>query len=380
MANCRRNLSAAHPYVYVSYEINSNYGYIAVIDPVQDTIVKRIRVGSRPGPMCMDPAEEKLFVVNTDSDSVTIIDTNTLKVLNSVHIGNSLYRSYPNAIFAAPKGDKIYVGHSGDSSVTIIDSVTNEVIKQVEMVPPGIGIPFAFAGNKNSSYVYVARTFADLARDRVVAIGIDDDIAHPYGEDIELNFEPTSNPLAVHPDGHTQVTLGYNGMLTYFDGDAIGESSTSSLLANTVSGVYTDDKRLFCTMREDRNYLKGIKNLSIDKFGIITYESFVDFPSYKGQDKIRLSRKQLYMGVTIQPTDFHTGGVQIVDLNEGYRDLVTLPVVGDLAFYSDTKAYVGELNTVRPIDVATFTALPAIQIGRENITVKNLISGYSTQS
>ncbi|MBP2111588.1 YncE family protein [Paenibacillus silagei] len=368
-------LSSGHPYVYASYEVDLYIGYVAVIDPVQDTIIKRIRVGGEPGPMCMDPSEKKLYVINTREDSVSIIDLDTFKVLNTVHIGNPFVKFYPNSIFAAPKGNKIYVAHS-DPGITIIDFLTNEVIKEVQL-DREVGYPFAFAGNEKSSFVYAACT-----NNKVIAISIDDDTVHPYGDGIELTFDRSRNPLTVHPLGHTQVTFGPAGMLTYFDDDSIGYSSTSSLLDNTVSGIYTDDKRLFCTMREDKNYLKVIGNLAIDQNGIVTYKSLADFPSYKGQDKIRLSRKQDYIGVTVQPTDSPLGGVQIIDLHEGYSHLVELPYVGDMAFFDDTKAYVGEGTSIRPIDVATATALPAIVLGvaTDHLKVNNIISGYSKQS
>ncbi|MFD1905265.1 hypothetical protein ACFSQ7_16250 [Paenibacillus rhizoplanae] len=96
-----------------------------------------------------------------------------------------------------------------------------------------------------------------------------------------------------------------------------------------------------------------------------------------------MSRKQGYVGITIQPTTLPTGGLQIYNVNSASSWLVPLYYVGDLAFFSDTKAYVGEANAIRPIDLATATALPAIPIGFPNdtrITVKNIISGYSHQS
>lgn len=223
----------------------------------------------------------------------------------------------------------------------------------------------------------------DTNKGNVAAISIDDDTVSPYGDGIELTFDGSRNPLTVHPDGHTQVTFGPDGMLTYFDNDSIGGSSTSSLLDNTVSGVYTDKQILFCSMRKDKNYLKVINNLAINKNGIVTYKSFADFPSYKGQDKICLSRTQAYIGITVQPTDSPRGGVQIIDLKEGSSHLVELDYVGDLAFAGDTTAYVGDVTSITPIDLATATALPGIFLGTnfmDLFTVKNIVIGYSNQS
>ncbi|ETT59173.1 hypothetical protein C173_28396 [Paenibacillus sp. FSL R7-277] len=375
-----RNLPSGDPYVYVTYEIDYAFGYVAVIDPVEDKVIKRIPVGINPGPMCMDPAEKKLYVLNTRSSSVTIIDTDTFNIIKTVRVGTVGSRvTNPVAIFAAPYGNKVYVANSGDHNVTIIDTNTDTVITNVDV---GQGRPFAFAGNENSDFVYLACKVADK-KDYVIAITIDDDNFTRYNLGFELTLDETRNPLTVHPDGHTQITLGTIGMITYFGDDEIGLPNSLSLLDNTVSGVYLDNQLLFCTTQGERAYLKRFTNLDIDWENHITYDNFRDIPSYKGQDKIRVSRTQGYVGITIQPTTLPTGGLQIYNVNSASSWLVPLYYVGDLAFFSDTKAYVGEANAIRPIDLATATALPAIPIGFPNdtrITVKNIISGYSNQS
>ncbi|WP_339219166.1 hypothetical protein [Paenibacillus sp. FSL H8-0332] len=320
------------------------------------------------------------LTMHLDMSLLLIIDTDTFNIIKTVRVGTVGSRvTNPVAIFAAPYGNKVYVANSGDHNVTIIDTNTDTVITNVDV---GQGRPFAFAGNENSDFVYLACKVADK-KDYVIAITIDDDNFTRYNLGFELTLEETRNPLTVHPDGHTQITLGTIGMITYFGDDEIGLPNTLSLLDNTVSGVYLDNQLLFCTTQGERAYLKRFTNLDIDWENHITYDNFRDVPSYKGQDKIRVSRTQGYVGITIQPTTLPTGGLQIYNVNSASSWLVPLYYVGDLAFFSDTKAYVGEANAIRPIDLATATALPAIPIGFPNdtrITVKNIISGYSNQS
>lgn len=267
-------------------------------------------------------------------------------------------------------------------AILVIDTLTNTV-KQVELWLHGSGYPIAFAGRADSNYVSIACKSADSEQGIVAAISVDDDTVHQFADGIELAFDRSHNPLTVHPDGKTQVTLGPTGMLTYTGIDNFGLSKTSSLLDNTVSGIYLDNGLLFCTSHEDKAYLKQFKNLSIDKQGNITYDQFTEIPSSKGQDKILTSRTQRYIGVTIQPTTTPIAALQIIDVETGNSRYVRLPYVGDFAFFSDTMAYVGQQTSVRPIDVATAKPLPAIPIGTnstDSITVKNIISGYSNQS
>nr|WP_281068134.1 beta-propeller fold lactonase family protein [Paenibacillus silagei] len=394
MVNRRRNLASnINPYVFASYELSNYFGYVAVIDPVYNKVIKRIPVGLNPGPMCMDPSEQKLFVVNTSSGSVTVIDTNTFAILKTVRVGTAgSTTTNPVAVFVGPDGRKAYVANYGDHNVTIIDTSTYTVIKNVPMIPdltgnpgtPGeLGKPFAFASNKNSSYVSVACKVADT-KDFVVAIDLETDNVHPYNDGIELTFDGTHNPLVVHPDGHTQVTLGETGMLTYFGSHEIGFSFVVGSLRNTVSGVYLDNKMLFCTMQEGLTFLERFNNLYIDSQGFIFNGDSTFISSYKGQDKILASSNQSTICITIQPTTFPTGGLQIYDVNAASSRFVPLPYVGDLALVDDIIAYVGQLTSIQPIDLGNpSNPIPAIPIGTspsDRVNVKNIISGYSNRS
>ncbi|WP_340024761.1 hypothetical protein MHI24_06505 [Paenibacillus sp. FSL K6-1096] len=278
--------------------------------------------------------------------------------------------------------NKVYVAHSDDKVITIIDTFTNTVSKQVKL-PDGSGYPFAFAGKKNSLLVFIACKSKDNDKGNVIAITATYDTVFPVGDDIPLNFDGTHNPLTVYPGVQELVTFGPTGMLTPFSFYTINPSKATSLLDNTVSGIYLDNKMLFCTSQEDKAYLKKFTNLFIDGKGTITYEQFTEPSSFKGQDKIRASRSQNYIGVTIQPTTSPKGYLQLYDVNTSSSKFVPLSHVGDLAFASDSTAYVGEPASIRPIDVATATALPPILIGNsltDRVIVKNIISGYSNQS
>lgn len=328
------------------------------------------------------PFRKKLYVLNTESDSVTVIDTVNLIDIKTIKIGNSSTQVLPNTIFASAKGNKIYVSKADTkyrTYVTIIDSLKDEVTEAVPL-PLQKNYSFAFTGNKNSNYVYLACLSMDGSpQDRLFAINIDQDFAYPVGVGMDISFDGFHNPFTVHPDGHTLATFGFYGLLTYFDGYEIGNSRVPMALEQTVSGIYMDNKKLVCTMRDELDYLALIDNLSIHKDGSISYGDFKKIPSYRWQDKIRLSRNQTYVGVTIRPFGDYKSGVQIINIAEenGMNKLVELPFVGDLAFYGDTKAYVGEESSVRPIDVTNGTALPPIDM---KAGVANIISGYINQS
>ncbi|WP_238650338.1 YncE family protein [Paenibacillus piscarius] len=361
-------------YVYASYVLNDNptTGYVAVIDPGTDKIIKRLQGGHNPTVMCLSPSGDKLYVV--DVSVLYIYSTETFIMLNGVYLGAT-----PVAVYAEPTGKKVYIANYDDGTVTVINGSTNAFIKTVSMDTPdkSNGRPFAFASNKNSRFIYISCLRDDDQSGYVIAMDIDNDAL------VGLELTPgdqNHNPLTVAPDGKTLITLGPIGYLNYYLSDYDFLYVPTSLLDNTVSGIYLDSKMLFCTLRDERNFLKVLKNLTFDLNGNIVYDKFIELPSYKGQDKIRTSPSQKYVGITVQPTDFPQGGLQIIDTERLSSEFIPLYVVGDMTLFSDTKAYVGEINAVRPINLATATALPAIDMGGDSITVKNIISGYSNQS
>ena len=264
--------------------------------------------------------------------------------------------------------------------MTVFDVAANKVIQNLEM--PNAGRPFAFTGHEDG-YVYVACK-GDNGKDFVVAIDPENGTLFNLDHKEGITFDETHNPLVLHPNGHTLVSLGEVGMLDYIEYNIPGKVyGTTSLLDNTVSGVYLDNGLLFCTMLEDKNYLKVFKNLTIDYPGNITYESFLEIPSYKGQDLIRTSRYQEYVGITVQPTLFPTGGLHVIKVSTMEDEFIALDVVSDITFYSDRaydeKVYVAESNSVLAMDLID-AYQRRIQIGGNNVTVRNLISGYSNQS
>ncbi|WP_238650339.1 YncE family protein [Paenibacillus piscarius] len=380
---CNQIRDDLFPYVYALYTTGFKGGAVAVIDPAQDRIINRLQIGLNPTAMCIDPSGKKLYVTDESMKRVFIYNTDDFVAFASIRVGTSSSPE-PIAVFVEPSGRKAYIANYGDRNVTIIDAVNFRFIANVDMDAVdenNLGQPFAFASSKDGASVYVACK-RDNARDYVVVLDVNDDGVFPLDpEEVypEPVFDKRYNPLAVHPNGHTLVSLANVGVLDYVALNKIAYKSTS-LLDNTVSGVYLDNQLLFCTMREGRNFLKVFKNLAIDANGNITYQNFKEVPSYKGQELIRTSRTQKYIGVTVHPTDYPTGGLQIIDVDSLSSKLVELYIVGDMTIFSDSKAYVGEINAVRPIDLATATALPAIDIGGNDIIVKKIISGYSNQS
>src|SRR5262249_54751556 len=81
-----------------------------------------IKVGSHPSALALNPLSDELYVADTDSDTITVIDTAQKKVVrtfsdrpfNGASIGAS-----PNGLAVSPDGRTLYVANAGDNDVAV---------------------------------------------------------------------------------------------------------------------------------------------------------------------------------------------------------------------------------------------------------------------
>jgi YVTN family beta-propeller protein len=96
-------------------ELSSIPDQLVAINTTTEEIVHTVTVGSFPYGMAVDPATKELFVVNTDSNNVSVIDTSTWGPASSVPAG-----SRPTAILADLTNDYLYLANAGSANVSVI--------------------------------------------------------------------------------------------------------------------------------------------------------------------------------------------------------------------------------------------------------------------
>jgi YVTN family beta-propeller protein len=113
-------LARAQPKVYVSCW---NEGTVAVLDPYQvERPLSRIPVGRHPTVLLANPERTRLYVGNSNDDSVSVIDTNSDKEIERISVrlseavpeGNS-----PEAL--ALSGDELYVANAHSNSIAVVE-------------------------------------------------------------------------------------------------------------------------------------------------------------------------------------------------------------------------------------------------------------------
>src|ERR1051326_2386037 len=78
-------------------------------------LVRTITVGTNPGQIVVNPSSHLAYVVNQGSNSVSVIDTQLLKVKATLTVGSA-----PIGIAVNPAAGLVFVANSGSGTITSI--------------------------------------------------------------------------------------------------------------------------------------------------------------------------------------------------------------------------------------------------------------------
>ncbi len=99
-------------------------GAVTVVDLEEGKIAGHILVGLHPSGIAASPAGDYVFVTNTNSDTVSVIDTARDKVVETIstRLSKDLpFGSSPNALAVGPSGKRLYVSNGTNNAVCVVD-------------------------------------------------------------------------------------------------------------------------------------------------------------------------------------------------------------------------------------------------------------------
>jgi YVTN family beta-propeller protein len=99
-------------------------GTVSVYDGAAKKVSAEIEVGLHPSALALDSAHRRLYVANANSDSISVIDTATDRVVRTVEVG--LFRkaplgSSPNALAISADGRMLYVANGANNAIAVVD-------------------------------------------------------------------------------------------------------------------------------------------------------------------------------------------------------------------------------------------------------------------
>jgi YVTN family beta-propeller protein len=180
----------------ITYNPNNNHVYVAntfsdtvsVIDTLRNNnIISNIAVGHFPGNsssgIAYNSNNDNIHVANIGSDSVSEIDGSTNAVTSTI---KQLFN--PAGIAYDPVNGYVYVANKESNTVSVIDTLGNN--KVIATIPVGTS-PSAIIFDSDNGHVYVANTGSDNSRDTISVI------------DTSINRVIATIPVSNGPNGIT---------------------------------------------------------------------------------------------------------------------------------------------------------------------------------
>jgi len=168
---------AAPARIYVTNQLDNT---VSVIDGATRKIVATVRVGVSPAQMAVSPDRRSVYVVNTGSDTVSVLNTDTNTVAGTIAlprrsepvgvavgangliytadggsdrvsvldtragrvVASARVGTQPLSVVVAPDGKTVYSANSGSGDVSVIDARTNRVVRAIPTgrFPSGVAI------------------------------------------------------------------------------------------------------------------------------------------------------------------------------------------------------------------------------------------------
>jgi DNA-binding beta-propeller fold protein YncE len=105
-------------------------GTVTRIDLATLAITHTIPVGLHPTALIWDEPRNRLYVANTNSDSIAVIDTTKQALVRSIDLQpfeRKVKGIAPTALALEPNGRKLYVGCGGINAVVVVDTQSSQI-------------------------------------------------------------------------------------------------------------------------------------------------------------------------------------------------------------------------------------------------------------
>ena len=166
---------------------------VSVIDTSTDKLIDTVSVDRKPLAITYNPSNNHVYVANTFSDTVSVIDTlRNNDIISNIPVGHFAGNSSSAIAYNSNNGN-IYVANIGSDSISEIDRSTNAVVSTFKQIfnPAGIaydpGNGHVYVTNKEANTVSVIDTLRNSKVIATIPVGtspsaiiFDSDNGHVY--------------------------------------------------------------------------------------------------------------------------------------------------------------------------------------------------------
>ncbi len=130
---------------------------VAVVNPQTLSLMKTISTGDHPNKMAL-ASDGRLFVANANTDNVTVIDTKTDSVVETISVKpypHAPNGTTPNGLAITPDAKTLFVANADNNDVAVVDVSKPGHARVVGLIPAG-WYPTAVALSQNGDTLFVA--------------------------------------------------------------------------------------------------------------------------------------------------------------------------------------------------------------------------------
>ncbi len=195
------------------YVTNSGSDTVSVIDASTNTVVATIDVGTTPFDIAFNPNTKLVYVINQGSDSISVINGDTNTVVDTISVGDS-----PIAIAINPDTNTLYLVNDALDKISVIDGSTNTVVTTIDV---GTG-PVELGVNPSTNTIYVVNQGSDT-------VSVIDGSTNTVVDTIVVGDAPSA--IGVNPNTN-RIYVANSG----FDTVSVINGATNTKVADTPVG------------------------------------------------------------------------------------------------------------------------------------------------
>ena len=153
--------SSSHPRPATIYVTNQLDNTVSVIDGATRKILATVRVGVSPAQMAVSADRRSVFIANTGSNTVSVLNTNNNTVAKTIALPRA---SRPIGVALSPSGRYLYAADGGTDRISVIDTGSGRVVRSVLVGTQPLGVAVApdgktvYSANSGSGDVSVVDT------------------------------------------------------------------------------------------------------------------------------------------------------------------------------------------------------------------------------
>ncbi|MGH7354991.1 MAG: cytochrome D1 domain-containing protein [Candidatus Rokuibacteriota bacterium] len=287
-----------------------------------------------------------LYVTNTKSDSISIIDTNTFEVVGTIPLGPGK----PNRVAFHPDGRTAWVVYDKSHDLGVVDAEQKKLVRRVKIG----GNPYNLAFTPDGRHLLVLDWSSDTSQDEVIFYDL---AAQKITGRVEVSTWPAHG------------VFSRDGRLVYVSGETAGDVTVldvakPSIVARHVHGggdamglaVTGDGKILYAAAGENKAIVK-LDTATFKPVGTIVLPGIVHEAvlTLDGKWLYTTLRKRNRIAVVSTADDKVVAEIR----QKGYPDLVIMEPSGRFAFVTNRWA-----DLVSVIDVAAHKEVRTIPVGK----------------